>query len=401
MSVWSIAAAAVLAGAAAGVTRHAAQDPQPAPSVTVVSQAEPMGDQEENQQRVSASFDHAGVSEVMDWLTKNGVSFVSADSELPKDATITLNVKDQPINQVVDAIADALGGHWQRRGEMRVFRKGQGFDVFRGGDNMTWNMAPDGKAWSTGPGSNMKVFTGKDGNRVFMMPDMPDTSKMGDMPNVQVWNGPDMEKLKLRLKDMPGMDENARREMEKAMKESRGAWTKNGEQWKVSQKAMEEAHKAMEKAMKEHPEGFSGNSFFDGDEKSMAEARKEMERARVEMQKAMKQHPEAFNGKIFMSPDNGDFFKVQPDGKGRTFHYRVGKGSNNFAPSVTINGKSFTRFMDSLSDEQREQNRRQGYILARDLSAAQKKLLGINGEEKGWSITVSKDGEKVTVKSGD
>ena len=347
MSVWSMAAAAILAGAATGAVQQEAQVAQPAPSVTVYAQAEAAAAQEDSQARVSASFNHAQLSEVMDWLTKNGFNFVAADSELPKDATITLNAKDEPVNEVADAIASALGGHWEHRGSMRIFRKGERFQVFSGGFTPGEN---GGRPWNVMP--KIKAF-GEDGDHVFVMPKIPDMKEF-KMPDIQM---PD-------LKNLPGMDEEARKEMEKALAESKAEMLKSGEEMKISRKAMEEARKEIEKAKREHPEAFNGKTFVWGD-----------------------------NGKVFASPDEKGFFKVDPGEKGKTFHYRVGR------PSMTIDGRSFTKFIDSLSPDQRELNRRQGYLKASDLTENQHNMLGINGREKGWTITINKDGEEVTIKS--
>ena len=361
MSVWSLATAAVLAGITAGVGQQAAQVAQPAPDVTVVAQAVPAIYQEDNDQKVSASFNHAAVADVMDWLTKNGVSFVTADSELPKDATITLNVKDAPLGEVVDAIASALGGHWERRGSMRIFRHGEGFGV-----DGTFNVAPfmgQGKAWNLAPDEKGWSGFGKDG-KVFLMPDVPKI-ELKDMPELKEM--PDMDQLKERLKDVPNSEE-IRQEVEKAMEESRKAMKQSGDEMRISKKAMEQARKEIEKARKEHPEAFNGRIFISPDSQN----------------------------KVFINPNENGFFKVEPNGKGRTFQYRVGR------PSMAIDGRSFTKFMASLSDEQKETNRRQGYLRLRDLSETQRKLLGISGDEKGgWTIKINKDGEEVTVKSND
>jgi hypothetical protein len=73
--------------------------------------------------KVSARFHQAPVSDVLHWLDRQGVSFVIADSKL-KDREITLSVQNQPLDSVVDAIARALGGRWERQGAIRVFREG-------------------------------------------------------------------------------------------------------------------------------------------------------------------------------------------------------------------------------------------------------------------------------------
>ena len=348
MSVWSIAGATILASAAVAAGHQAVQVVQsPAPAVTVVAQAEPEVRQEENEQRVSADFKHAAVSDVLDWLSKNGINFATADSELPKDATITLSAKDMPLSQVLDSIASALGGHWERRGDMRVFRKGEGFTVFANGSpfgdgEKSFNIAPFAKGFSK---DQIKAF-GKDG-KTFVMPVLPKGQ----------WMSPDMPDLKelKDLKELPEINAETQKQVEEAMKAAQKAMEENGDSMKISQKAMEEARKAIEKARKEHPE--------------------------------------AFNGRIFISPDEKGFYRVAPNSKDKVFQYRVGR------PSIAIDGRSFTKFMDSLSPDQKETNRRQGYLRASDLTESQRKMLGIEGREKGWTIKINKDGEEVTIKS--
>jgi hypothetical protein len=66
---------------------------------------------------------------------------------------------------------------------------------------------------------------------------------------------------------------------------------------------------------------------------------------------------------------------------------------------MRIDGESFTKLMDSLSPDQRELNRRQGFLRSHDLTEGQRKMLGISSNDKGWTIKFSKDGESVTIKS--
>lgn len=428
MSVWSISAAAVLAGVVVGAGHQEVKAP-PAPAVTVISEAAPA---QEDSQKVSASFNHAAVSDVMDWLTKNGVSFVADDGDLPKDETITLNVQDQPLDDVLNAVASALGGHWERKGQVRVFRKGEGFtvlgddgDVLTPGKNWkmvapdakAWSVGPDGKSWSVGPdGKGWKDMPkiqafGKDGDQMFVMPDIPDVNinipPMGDMQG--------LEKLK-NLQDMPGLSDDVRKEIEEAMKQAQDAMSKNGEAMKESQSEREEAMKAVAKAMEEARSAQDNSGMTDeirkeveqamksaqdamkssgeqmkesraGQEEARKEVEKAMEQARKAIEQARKEHPEAFG--------NGNFFYGNPDGKSNTYQYRFGKGA------TTITGSSFKKFANSLSPEQREENRRQGYIRWQELSDAQRKLLGVSGDGKGWTIKIDQDGDEITVKNGD
>ena len=387
MSVWSLAAAAMFTGMTVGVGTQDAAVAQgggqsmPAPAVEIAAQ-----------QRVSVSFNHAGVGEVLDWLSKNGGSFVAADSELPKDATVTMSIKDAPIEDVMDAIASALGGHWERRGDVSVFRKGEGFDFAFGGDGpgrmRTFNMGPGnakvfGMPRKNGEMPKFRTFTVPEGGFAFSMPDM----KNFDMPEMKEFKVQDMEKmraeLKEQLKDLPEMTPEARKEMEESMRAAQKAWADSGESWKVSKKAMEQARKEMEKARKEHPELFKeGQPFFYA--------------------------PGSDKGKLFqyrVDGKDGDRVFIAPEmGKDGPFQYRInskGKGDHLFmTPGFSVDGvHDLTKLLDSLTPDQKDMNRRQGFIRASDLTPAQRRMIGISDKSKDWTIKINKDGREVTIKS--
>jgi hypothetical protein len=77
------------------------------------------------QRNVTVRFDNAPVAEVVKWLGAQGVSFAISQDELPS-GRITLNIVDQPLSDSLKAIAAALGGRWERTGDIHVFRKGMG-----------------------------------------------------------------------------------------------------------------------------------------------------------------------------------------------------------------------------------------------------------------------------------
>lgn len=368
MSVWSLTAAAVLTGLTVGAQQSppTALVTPPPPAITVEAR------QEDSSQRVSVDFNHAPVSDVLDWLSKNGASFVAADSEIPKDTTITMSIKDQPMDEVVDALASALGGHWERNGGVRVFRHGGGggFGEMRMDGNWTTPQPPTQFKMAMPPG---KFKTFKDGNKVFVTPDGDNVQAFGDdngkffvMPDMKNFQMPDMKdlpnldklrsQLKEQLKDVPGMSPEAMQEMEKAIKESQAEMMKSGDEMKISEKAMLEAQKAMEKARKEHPEAFKGdgNSFFIA--------------------------PRSENGRTFTF--------TTPEG---------GRAGGRF--NVMAHGQNLTKLLGSLSPEQKELNRRQGYLRPSDLTQSQREMLGISGDAKNWTIKINKDGEEVTIKS--
>jgi len=105
--------------------------------------------------KVTAHFSSATAKEVFDWFETQGLSFVVDDSQIPAGARVTLNVVDQPVDVVADALAQALGGHWTMRNGIRVFRKGPASNMG------AFTFSPDDLPKS------MQVFGGKGGPKFF------------------------------------------------------------------------------------------------------------------------------------------------------------------------------------------------------------------------------------------
>lgn len=73
---------------------------------------------------VTKSFNNARLPEVLSWLKDQGVSFVVREGMIDQNQRVTLNVVDQPLRDVAQAIAKVYGGHWSREGDVLVFQKG-------------------------------------------------------------------------------------------------------------------------------------------------------------------------------------------------------------------------------------------------------------------------------------
>lgn len=78
------------------------------------------------QRRLTLAFSNALVADVMDRLRQQGVNFVLADRNVQTDLRITLNLAEQPEEEAMYALGEALGGHWERRGSVYLFRRGAG-----------------------------------------------------------------------------------------------------------------------------------------------------------------------------------------------------------------------------------------------------------------------------------
>ncbi len=74
---------------------------------------------------VSLRFQRASVDQVIQQLSREGISFVVRDEDLLRDKKITLNIVRQPLRDAMGALGSALGGRWQRTGSIFVFQKGQ------------------------------------------------------------------------------------------------------------------------------------------------------------------------------------------------------------------------------------------------------------------------------------
>lgn len=90
---------------------------------------------------VSVSFRNATAREVLDWLKNEGVNFVVDDGQINKDGRVSLNVVNKPLQTVMDALARAWGGHWEKKNDIWIFRKG--VDFFSSSGDLAGTPAPN------------------------------------------------------------------------------------------------------------------------------------------------------------------------------------------------------------------------------------------------------------------
>lgn len=110
----SLAIGMVFAGMALSVSGHAGWAPQKAQTVASMSGLELPA----LKKSITKRFVNAKLSEVLAWLSLEQFSFVADASEFTQESTVTLNFRNQPLGAVLDAIADAFNGRWERRGEI-------------------------------------------------------------------------------------------------------------------------------------------------------------------------------------------------------------------------------------------------------------------------------------------
>lgn len=306
--------------------------------------------------RVSCTFTNATVAEVLKWLSTQGQSFVADESVAGSKRKVTVNIVDQPINDVLDAIADGLSCKWEKKGDVLVLK-------------------------------NSGVFTN-------LAPYVSEGSTKWEYPQAEVWR--ELPKLEMPL-SIPNIDskwmtpevqKQLQSEVEKAMKEAK--------------KAIEEAHKSgkAEKMTSEERAQF---------EKEMVKAKAEIEKAMQELKKELK------NEKGFVLAPNmkglekwdvqmpklKEFRTVVPKLK----EFKLNDKNAFVIPkSLAPNTKLFVGTADvqallkSLTKAQKDKAAKQGYLKPSDLTTAQKKMLGDLPAGTNWSIVYDIDGQKVTIK---
>lgn len=199
-----------------------------------------------NERRVSVRFENTPVRDVLRWMTREGINFLTTDDQLPADRRVTLNVTDRPLREVLNALGEALGGRWESRNGLYVFRRGASFgfaprsaeelrafgDSFqiqpgKPGELRVYGFSPDNEAMkklreemrknprSFGPDSEaMKKLREEMKNKVRILPPDGNSSfyyRFGD-GDVRKLNPEEMKKFRARvetqmkeLRDMPGV----------------------------------------------------------------------------------------------------------------------------------------------------------------------------------------------------
>jgi hypothetical protein len=328
--------------------------------------------------KVTAQFRNSKASEVLEWMEKRGVSFVVNDGDIKPDAKVTLSVTDVPLESVLDALAAALGGHWERRDKIRVFHKGQGFATVYGNTNLNslHRLAPGTAMTMEVPAQGFMKFEGKAFDKDF-------EKRMKEMSaEMEKKFGPEFQKkFHENMKDFQAFShqDGAKfralqgKELEEALKMSEGD----------RKAAMKEAEQARKEAMKmaEEARKMAGEA--------RKEAMKDAERARAEAQKARVEALKSreISGRAFTTDTR--VYRVAPgirDGR-RTF----------ITPSFPVDGMDMGKFLKSLSSSQKDTQEKRGFIRYNDLTREQKHLLGVRPSGK-FEIRLKVNQDEVVVR---
>lgn len=68
--------------------------------------------------RVSVNFENAHLGEILKYLSSQGFNYVVEQTERARQARFSISIKDAPLRDVLQAIADVYGGEWSKSGSV-------------------------------------------------------------------------------------------------------------------------------------------------------------------------------------------------------------------------------------------------------------------------------------------
>lgn len=370
--------------------------------------------------KVTKRFNNAKLDDVLAWLKTQGVSFVVRPGSISKDARITVNIVDQPLEDAVDAIASAFDSRWDREGQVFVLKPGP--TMWKGDFEM-----PKIEVWDS---KDMPKFLGQ-------MPKFDDKTFKAEMDELnkklgtmklpafdEAWhkNLAEIEKLAEQAKKETGKEnltdedlkkypelkkkldkleadtekwgnefgEKFGKEMEawgeefgKKMELRAKDFEKLGEMDAKTQKEFAEKMELKAKEMAKAAEAWEkqGGKEF---EKQMELHGKEMEKLQAELEKKF--------GKDFEAKMKAHADRLEKELKNKDWGKLEGKNW------MVLKDKNVKELLKSLTETQKSKQKDRGYLLPEDLTPAQRELLGTLPEGSDWSITYTVDGQTITVK---
>lgn len=417
----------------------------------------PVEDLNVQDKKISVRFKQASVEEVLDWLSNQGVSFVTTG--IPKDAKINLTVTDIPLSEVIDVVGQSLGGSFVKRGNTYIFQKGTRNFVFeapiaqirevpvelhnlkaleevRALQGHQFAM-PEGFAFkmldSQDPKSQkemqqlrekmMKEFGPNSDFMKKLQKEMGDTKKWEslhkDMAKHHEHNAKLHEEMMRKFgegsafqKEMHGFGQQDAKRMEGLAKEMEKRFGQGSTFQKSfgaqDAKKWEEFGKTMEKR-------FGHGSEFEKGMKAWGEKHgKEME-SQLGPGSKFSQEMKAFkleNGKMReLSAKEHEQMMKELQGKMKNLKEFKMPAMPKMPDMPKMDGKAFmmpsTSFQSGdilgvakgLTPAQREKNKQQGFLYWSDLNKDQQAKIGAQGWTGNWTITINRDGESFTLKS--
>ncbi len=392
--------------------------------------------------KITKSFHSTPAQDVFKWLESNGVNFVVADRDIA-NREVTLSVLDEPIDNVIQAIGEALDGKFEKKGNLYVFHRGQRamFGDKWGANNafnfsQTWGKSPASgvksdmfKTWQFTPGQGMsakdkaefkKAFGDLKGQNFTMDPKVMAElhQSLGQMKGMEGMDPKAMAELRKalgQLKGMEGMDPKAMAELHKSLS---GLTAKDGSFFafgdgkgfegkfkdmpmmpnmpKMPEMIVDE--EATKKFQKEHP-GQKVTAYKAKDEKAWKEYQARVKKWGESYGKEMgawgKTFSENFKG---FAPQAGQFKEFKMDGK--NFMPPMGTLAPGAKGSFfSLDGTSnITSLLKSLTSDQKDMAKKQGFLHLSDLTGAQRKMLGASGDGN-FEFHYKNGKEELTIKN--
>jgi hypothetical protein len=310
--------------------------------VTVVAPSAP-----EDQTRVTATFRSAKPSAIFDWLEKQGVSFIVKEGDISEDVRVTLNLRNAPLNVVLDSLASALGGRWERRDDVHTFHPGARAPFFGRADMPRAFSLPESGPLPTMPQDFEKAFG-------------PEFAKRFETLGVEIERsfGPEFE---AKMQEMA----------ERAQAEAKRAQDHAAKGRAEAQKAREQAVKVQVEARKRAMEA----------QRQEVEARKHELRSReIVVEQLRKAHGK---DSVLVVPGNSVTIRT--------------KEAQNWLATEPAN---IERFLNSLTTAQKDSQKKRGYVRYNELTREQKQLLGIKPPTRpgSWEVSFKLNGKSATIR---
>lgn len=329
------------------------------------------------------------LEDVIKWLGDNGVSFVLENKDL-SGRKLTINLVNQPIEDAIAAIADALDVSYTKKGDIYAF----------GSTKMLFAPAAPGmpakvreiapRVWSDKDSDNIIIEVQKaieeahkaKGSKNDIAP------KMFMFEHGKALSPQEMKQFELHMKNLG--------DHIKVLTPNLRELEKMAPMTDKERRAFEESMKSLHQNLKLMPKSIEG----------MKMSEKERKEFELEMKK-LQQEMKALPGEIKMFKFEGDNLKglcekemkaLELELMGKEFGLKVippVPGSPK-AP-VALKSSSMKELMKSLTPDQKAKHERQGYLKLSDLSGAQKKMLG--SPSGNFTISVNMDGQKLTIKN--
>jgi hypothetical protein len=326
----------------------------------------PSAAEPQTQGTISGRLDNATLSEALKWLADKGIEFVADSSEMG-NARITINLKNQPIGDFLDAFASTFHGKWSRHGNVYSFSRD-----FAPGMPMIPGQPP-----MMGPSSEMPMMP--------MPPHAPGAPPIELMPKLD-------KELQLELKDLPEIELGDLKELkghnldlkDLAKLHELGPMIEKELKLHIDQKDMDELMKEGATIHQLKPDDIARLEELSPMIQKQLEHVKDLHLDQKKMEELMKAYPKASD----------------PETMERLKALKMKLQDETLLPQLAVAQRAdIGKLIGSLSARQLEIQKSKGYLTPKDLTPEQRAMLGRLPEGGTWSIAYEIDGKKLTIHS--